>query len=723
MPSSPSLFLIRKLAPLALSIVSVHASAQGVDVPLERLPNGPLIGATAGASFLDYDGDGWIDFYINANASLWRNEQGAGWTKTADLDQVLPPFSGLRYGAACGDFDNDGLPDIATEPRGDCFTFLQNLGGGPNFVEVAGDPTVVMGQPCAMYAETGSWADVDDDGDLDLVVTAYPDSVQQGSGGNRFWENLGPVGPNGGYQLLLDANAGLTNPANVERPEGAQFCDVDRDGDVDFFANHTVYQNRSLRGDPAFVALNKGLTGFSFTNVVDEGAFFFDYDLDGDQDLLVLYTGQKTRLWANQGDATFDWKRQAIEDSQLGASEGCSAEDWDLDGDLDLSTAEIFRRNLLVETGTPFLRLATHNIPPNQIGFASPTWGDWDHDGDPDCILANWRAASFLFRNTTYDDTTPHARRLSIRVRVVRDSPTVPRGLETEFGATVELVVRGDTSGFVRRRFVASAHGYLQQSEYALPFALPPGPDPEAPAEGVSFALRVDFPSLPAQGILRIDSTVNPALEGLELADLEDREITIYRSGKAVIGGIEHPPRVTDLSPRLTTTTGGLALATLGKPLPDPVPAPASDWFAGIDVDTTAASGPVLVQELVLDGELAPPRPASDDANVVLWDVTSDRPRRVQAETLATSPANHRSFLSVSWRLFPNRHYRVVCRVSELRGSPITGGPGGSFDEPVKTNGGLSYQDLDPRSGLGAKTASVDPTQVYLALRFRAPRR
>src|SRR5262245_61890755 len=85
----------------------------GVDVPLARMPNTPNVGNTAGAAFLDYDGDGWIDLYVNYTGKLFHNEAGGTtFVQTADLDAFLPPLAD-RYGAGCGDFDNDGLPDIA----------------------------------------------------------------------------------------------------------------------------------------------------------------------------------------------------------------------------------------------------------------------------------------------------------------------------------------------------------------------------------------------------------------------------------------------------------------------------------------------------------------------------------------------------------------------------------------------------------------------------------
>src|SRR5262245_12757005 len=321
-----------------------------VDVPLVRW--GPSFDAT-GASFLDYDGDGWIDLYVNSNAGLWHNESGTAFVRVADLDVFLPPIA-ARYGSSCGDYDNDGLPDIACSPRGNCLFLLQNLGGTGAFREVARDPAVVSGSlSCEMFGETFCWADVDEDGDLDLWATAYPDQVAAGSGGSQFLQNLGPTGPGGAYRFAQrTVESGLGIPSNVNRPEGAQFVDADLDGDIDGFANNTLYQNASEPGLPRFVRLVRASTGILLARLLDEGTVFFDYDLDGDPDLVAVYPARNV-LWENEGDGTFVDASDRLERPADGTAEGCSAEDRDTDGDLDLTTAGVFRRHLLDETGNP----------------------------------------------------------------------------------------------------------------------------------------------------------------------------------------------------------------------------------------------------------------------------------------------------------------------------------------------------------------------------------
>lgn len=696
-----------------------------VEVPLglwigPGWPNGLRIGRTSAVSFGDYDGDGWIDLYSGATARLFHNEAGETWTLAADLDSIHDAGS-RRYGSSLGDYDNDGLLDIITEPRvglsDDCLHLLRNLGGGPNFEDVSVDPNQFSGTDgiCGVNAETACWADFDDDLDQDLFVSAYAGEES----GNFFFENLGPTGPNGAYRLVERTDeVGMQNmPITVHsRPEGVQTADYDRDGDVDVFAHSIIFQNVSTTGTPRFELLLRGRTGIGRPNALDEGAMFFDYDLDGDFDLCIEKVAFGNRLWENRGDGTFVEDLRAIENRTAGSSLGMSSADWDNDGDIDLQTTDVFRRNWLVEEGRESLEIAVHAIDEDDLFQACPAWGDWDRDGDLDVALANFDNSGTFYENTLYDEDTPEIFKTYARVRVVTDDPDVPRGLETEYGASVELRVHGDESGFVRRGFTAASHGYLNQSEYGLHFGLPPGPNPDLPAKGVTFDVVVDFPSLPENELLRVDGTVNPALAGIELWKLMDREITVFRSGKVVMDGLTYAPLRT-YDPRLTILPSDLLLPGIDAPLAAPTPAPSPAWWVGVELDTAGLVLPVLLDELVLDGRLEPMTPDKGDANVMIWDVTpGPAPGVVLAAELVSKPGNRRSFFPTRVTLDPGRIYRVLARVTESRLTP-TAGP--IAKDGVLLTGGLAFQDVNPDDGLEVVDAAVDGSGVPLALRFR----
>jgi hypothetical protein len=459
-------------------------------------------------------------------------------------------------------------------------------------------------------------------------------------------------------------------------------------------------------------------TGILLAGVLDEGTVFLDHDLDGDLDLVLVLRGRNV-LYENEGDSTFlDTSAEWLESPATGATEGCSAEDWDLDGDLDLTTSNAFRRNLLVETGTPFLRLATTSISSSLLNFCLPSWADWDQDGDPDCALANFQGRGAFLRNTLFDGETPALARNSVRVVPLGDSATVTRGLESEFGATAEIFVHGDTSGRVRRRFVASSHGYLQQSEYALTMALPVGPDAKEPARGVVFDLQVDFPSLAADGPWRIDRHVNPILGGLALEELPAREIRVFESGLVRIGTSEHAP-TGRFDPRLRSS-GALLLPALGGPTAEPVPVPFPAFVVGLEFETRSDGGPLAATELVIDGQLAPTDPARCGPNLLLWDVTPGAPPLlVRHEARATSARNDRTFLALDWRLKPGRVYRLLARVSELRASPrVVPAP----ERALQTHGGLAYAERNPCATPFGPGALLDPASSYLELRYHEQR-
>ncbi len=715
-------------AGLAYLPLSPSARAAG-DLPFRlwtnaTWPDGVNFGLYLGGSSTgDYDRDGWSDIFITYAGELWRNLDGQDWQRTGDYNDEMGATEG-RYGCAIADLDGDGLADIGSEPRAWttwCYDLLKNLGDG-TFRNVANDPGVIDVVPCNGDCETLGVADVDGDGDLDQFLPAYPDWVFNGPG-NFFLQNLGPDASGVTTWHEASAEAGLDNPDGVNRPEGTTLVDVDGDGDTDLYCNGTLYRNVSSLGTPLFEPLFSAGTGISFGAKLDEGAHFMDYDMDGDFDLLISFAEpqQGLRLLEARGDGSFFLTPKTTFDAaDVSTIFGCSAADWDNDGDLDVTSTSTFRPNMLLEEGARHFTVGTHSIAEISFGFGTPAWFDFDHDGDLDCSFAGSGGVWFI-ENTLYDATTLPAAKRHVRVRVMRDSATVADGLETEFGAVVSVDVHGAAEdGRARVQSVAASAGYLNQGEYVLQFALPADPDPRS-NEDVHFALSVDFKGIAEQGFLRVDRHVNPILGDIDLAEIEaagDREIVVWRSGRVQIAGCDVAPAVAAMA--LTTTTGGLSTPGSITPLPAPIDQPAGSWYVGLEVTTDPSATPQRVEELLLDGELA----NADDcngvlANVFAWDVTDPlAPTLLPGGVLErqSDSRNHRSALPVDFTLDPGRTYRIVARMLKLRGSPIAG--------PVATGalvttGGLSFKDPDPCDGIEIVAATVDPNVVYAALRFR----
>lgn len=578
-------------------------------------------------------------------------------------------------------------------------------------------------------AETACWGDVDGDGDLDLFLPTYSNFTAMD--GNHLFEN---GGPSLGFKFKdVSICAGVVQQTldSCRRPEGAQFVDADCDGDIDLYSNGHLYQNVSYEGantcpktNIRFNILGKATTGIERSNELDEGALFFDYDLDGDFDLIVLYSDQdsipnqpgctmdpRPVLWESEGDGSFVLANAAIPGlpRHEGALVGVSAEDWDNDGDMDLTTQRFFHRNNAVENLT-----ADPLLPPFEIALpgpmypegegtvlAEPAWADWDHDGDLDCALANHFSDARFYVNNTYSATTPVNERLYVRVRIVRDDG--PDDLETEYGAIGQIRVAGDPPSLRRRKFVASSGGYLNQNEYTLHFGLPPGPDPLSPALGVVFDVSVDFPGRSDLGIRRVDKIANPVLGDIELSALVNREIIVRRDGSVSLDGSFYETTTTDQELLMATTAGGLVLPAADAPVVSPL-----NQYVGVEVLVLAD---VLVKEIVLDGRLEP-----GAKNVALWDISdTQEPVLVVAAKLATSPRNDRSYFQTSIPLQSGHRYRAIARVKEHRSTSI---PGSSVLQNVKLVGGLRFFDTHSASGVDPVVPPVVADSVFLALRY-----
>ncbi len=723
-----SLTATAALAAAGASVAQV-APPSGLDVPLAfwvsaSHPLGLPVGATNGISWGDYDLDGYPDLFACASGNLWRNVGGTDWELAQNVLGLLPPAT-IRYGGSFGDFDADGRPDLALEPRavmsGDtCFRLLRNVGGAAPFTDVT--PLALVAPLCGANGETFGWVDADGDGRLDGFLPVYPAWGSLPSIGNAFLRNLGPVGINGGF--LLDEQtvaAGLDNvPPDSARPEGAQFCDVDRDGDADLYAGGFLYQNNSTPGVPSFAALPPASSGIALTTHLDEGAMLLDYDMDGDDDLFVAYEEDAigVRLWESRGDGRFFAAEGGIIDLPLlGAGLGLSAEDWDNDGDIDFTTRHIFRRNQLVETGQRHYTVAFHGIPGSYISSATPAWADWDRDGDLDCAIGNYLANGSFWVNTLYDAATPADQRRSVRVRVERGLGGSGAAIADEFGAAVELTVEGDAAGLRRRKFVASGHGYLNQNAYELTFGLPADPAPADSATDLRFDIAVTFAGPADSGLRRVDRWVNPALGDIDLAQLADHLIIVRRGGDAIVDG-QFTPGQPFHPALLTATTGGPPLPTAAAPLAPPEDAPTADRFVGASLSVPASGHPLRVREIALDGQLdAPVGCGTAPFNIALWDVTTSFPAIVPGGAIAavTSPRNDRTFVPVDLALLPGHDYRLVARVTRLR---TTVEPGASTLAGLTVRGGLNFRDTSPCSGGSLVSAPTQPQKSYLSIRY-----
>jgi predicted small lipoprotein YifL len=298
-------------------------------------------------------------------------------------------------GVSWADFDGDGDEDIfvtngydvsAQTPAPQKNRLYRNDGGGV-FVPVESGP--LTGDDG--YSSGSSWADFDNDGDLDLFVPNQQDQE------NFLYRNDA-----GSFTRILDSSPAVDQGHSYS----AAWVDVDRDGLLDLF----VANGGLSHSGPDFLYRNEGEGRFSRITegavVTTEGAsgsaVWGDCDDDGDQDLFVANRAGNNALYRNDGD----WQLTLIEQSPLGTDGAPAlAADWgdmDNDGDLDLYVGTMYgMANLLYRNdGGGLFTVVEEGAAVLDAGHTyGAGWADADNDGDLDLAVVNWGAAPVLYLN------------------------------------------------------------------------------------------------------------------------------------------------------------------------------------------------------------------------------------------------------------------------------------------------------------------------------------
>lgn len=213
----------------------------------------------SGCALVDVDNDGWLDA-VCVDGTSWPADHGEpgqarlfrnlGGGRFQDVTRQYGIPAGLfGMGVAAGDYDNDGYIDLFITALGNS-RLLHNV-GGKRFEDV----TARVGIQTPGWPTGAAFLDYDRDGLLDLFVCHY---VKWSPAGDVFFsldgthKSYARPGSYAGEACQLFRNVGgrfrdVSREAGIARPRtkalGVALCDFDRDGWVDLAVSNDTEPN------------------------------------------------------------------------------------------------------------------------------------------------------------------------------------------------------------------------------------------------------------------------------------------------------------------------------------------------------------------------------------------------------------------------------------------------------------------------------------------------
>jgi len=365
------------------------------------------MGLNAAPTFADIDNDGDLDAFVGeygGTVKFYRNN-GTAMAANFIVDTAGNPLAGVAVGSraspAFADIDNDGDLDAFIGENGGTVKFYRNAGTAvtPNFVaDIVGNPLAGVG---VGLRATPSFADIDNDGDLDTFIGNSNGTV-------AFYRNNGTIiAP----AFVADTAGNPLLNVNVGFRSSPTFADIDNDGDLDAFVGESAgtvkfYRNNGTAIAAVFAADVAGnpLAGFSVGFRAQPT--FVDIDNDGDFDVFVGSINGAVELFLNSGTASMPAFVAVPSNSMAGFDAGSYVHptfaDIDSDGDLDAfvglggfvagSGTVKFYKNTGTSAAPIFTAANGASIINPLAGFdvgdyATPTFVDIDNDGDLDAFI------------------------------------------------------------------------------------------------------------------------------------------------------------------------------------------------------------------------------------------------------------------------------------------------------------------------------------------------
>jgi hypothetical protein len=398
-----------------------------------------------GAAIGDYDNDGWQDIYITCLGAnyLFRNLGNGKFADVTAKTGVSGAKTDFSTSAAWLDYDKDGKLDLFVcnyvewsiekdlhctldgtnksyctpeSYKGQSARLYRNLGG--KFEDVTEKAGVYEPKSKSLGVAT---FDYNRDGWLDLFVAndTEPNKLYKNNGNGTFSE------------VATTAGVAFSEEGKARAGMGVDFADYDGSGYpsviIGNFSNEMlgVYHNEGKSGLFIDEAPSTNLGQATLLSLTF-GLFFFDYDLDGRQDIFLANGHVADDINKVQPKITYAMQPKLFHsDGKKRFTEVTS------------------------KAGKPFKR---------PIVARGAAYGDYDNDGDPDILITTSGSPAYLLRNEGGNQS-----------RFARFKTIGMASNNSGIGAKITLFL---PDGSKQWQMVHSGSSYCSQSEMALTFGL-----------------------------------------------------------------------------------------------------------------------------------------------------------------------------------------------------------------------------------------------------------